>query len=39
MRLDWNRQKTGEPSKQHGCAQFYFTDTFPLLGLTMDRAE
>ena len=39
MSLDLNRQKTEEPSKQHGLAQFYFTDTFPLLGPTMDRAE
>jgi intracellular multiplication protein IcmO len=32
MSLDWNRQKTEEPLKQHGFAQFYFTHTFPLLG-------
>jgi intracellular multiplication protein IcmO len=25
--------------KQHGLAKFYFTDTFPLLGPRMDRAE
>ena len=29
---DWNRQKSAEPSKQHGFAQFYFTHTFPPLG-------
>ena len=29
MSLDWNRQKSEEPSKQHGFAQFYFTHTFP----------
>jgi intracellular multiplication protein IcmO len=32
MSLDWNRQKTEEPSKQHGFAQFYFTQSFPPLG-------
>jgi intracellular multiplication protein IcmO len=32
MILDWNRQKSAEPSKQHGFAQFYFTHTFPSLG-------
>jgi len=32
MSLDWNRQKSEEPSKQHGFAQFYFTHTFPPLG-------
>ena len=32
MTPDWNRQKTEEPSKQHGFAQFYFTHTFPPLG-------
>ena len=32
MSLDWNRQKSEEPSKQHGFVQFYFTHTFPPLG-------
>ena len=32
MSLDWNRQKSEEPSKQHGLAQLYFTHTFPPLG-------
>ncbi len=31
--LDWNKQKTDEPSKQHGFAQMYFTHTFQLLGV------
>ena len=35
MSLDWNRQKTEEPSKQHGFAQFYFTHTFQLLGVSL----
>src|ERR1700734_3818539 len=35
MNLDWNRQKTEEPSKQHGFAQFYFTHTFQLLGVSL----
>jgi intracellular multiplication protein IcmO len=35
MTLDWNRQKTEEPSKQHGFAQFYFTRTFELLGVSL----
>ena len=34
MSLDWNRQKTEEPSKQHGFAQMYFTHTFALLGVS-----
>ena len=35
MSLDWNRQKTEEPSKQHGFAQFYFTCAFQLLGVSL----
>ena len=35
MTLDWNKQKTEEPSKQHGFAQFYFTRTFELLGVSL----
>ncbi len=33
--LDWNKQKTEEPSKQHGFAVFYFTRTFELLGVSL----
>ena len=35
MSLDWNKQKTEEPSKQHGFAVFYFTRTFELLGVSL----
>ena len=35
LTLDWNKQKTEEPSKQHGFAQFYFTRTFELLGVSL----
>jgi len=35
MTLDWNKQKTEEPSKQHGFAVFYFTRTFELLGVSL----
>ena len=35
MALDWNKQKTEEPSKQHGFAVFYFTRTFELLGVSL----
>ena len=35
LALDWNKQKTEEPSKQHGFAQFYFTRTFELLGVSL----
>jgi intracellular multiplication protein IcmO len=35
LSLDWNKQKTEEPSKQHGFAQFYFTRTFELLGVSL----
>ena len=33
--LDWNQQKTEEPSRQHGFAVFYFTRTFELLGVSL----
>jgi intracellular multiplication protein IcmO len=33
--LDYNKQKTEEPSKQHGFAVFYFTRTFELLGVSL----
>jgi intracellular multiplication protein IcmO len=32
MRLDWDRQKTGVPARQHAFAQVYLTHTFPQLG-------
>jgi hypothetical protein len=32
MRLDWDRQKTGAPARQHAFAQVYLTHTFPQLG-------
>jgi len=35
MTLDWNQQKTEEPSRQHGYAVFYFTRTFELLGVSL----
>ncbi|MBB4200237.1 conjugal transfer protein TraG [Rhodoblastus sphagnicola] len=35
MSLAWNKQKTEEPSKQHGFAVFYFTRTFELLGVSL----
>src|SRR5271157_5611331 len=35
LTLDWNKQKTEKPSKQHGFAQFYFTRTFELLGVSL----
>ncbi|MCW2319209.1 hypothetical protein M2322_004778 [Rhodoblastus acidophilus] len=35
MSLPWNKQKTEEPSKQHGFAVFYFTRTFELLGVSL----
>jgi intracellular multiplication protein IcmO len=35
LTLDWNKQRTEEPSKQHGFAQFYFTRTFELLGVSL----
>jgi intracellular multiplication protein IcmO len=37
MSLDWNGQKSEEPSKQHGFAQFYFTHTFPPLGASSNE--
>jgi intracellular multiplication protein IcmO len=33
--LDYNRQKSDEPSKQHGFARFYFTATFTQLGVSL----
>jgi intracellular multiplication protein IcmO len=33
--LDWNQQKTEEPSRQHGFAVFYFTRPFELLGVSL----
>jgi intracellular multiplication protein IcmO len=35
MSLDWNKQRTEEPSKQHGFAVFYFTRAFELLGVSL----
>jgi intracellular multiplication protein IcmO len=31
MSLDWSQQKGKEALRQHSFAQFYFTQTFPLL--------
>lgn len=33
--LDYNRQKSDEPSKQHGFARFYFTAVFTQLGVSL----
>jgi intracellular multiplication protein IcmO len=33
--LDYDRQKSDEPSKQHGFARFYFTATFTQLGVSL----
>lgn len=33
--LDWNKQRTDEPFKQHGFALFYFTATFTQLAVSL----
>src|SRR5208283_10650 len=33
--LDYNKQKSDEPSKQHGFARFYFTATFTQLAVSL----
>ncbi|MEK8121578.1 TraM recognition domain-containing protein [Methylocystis sp. IM4] len=33
--LDYNKQKSDDPSKQHGYARFYFTEMFTQLGVSL----